>query len=119
MQVLFGSKHEKGWVSGIKMISEDIIFKQHVLDSIHDSTYPIGQLAKSDPEIIIFGKYLLRGHTQKKSLVTNTMRLMARILLNAREVGSDDTLDFEAMLISPYRWDTLERGSKQVIICTP
>ena len=31
---------------------------------------------------------------------------MAKILLNAREVASDNTLDFEGML-SPFMWNTL------------
>ena len=86
--------------------SEDTIFRQKILHSIHDANDPVGELAKSDPGILIFGKFLFRGQQQKTSLVTSPMRLMAKILLNAREVASDNTLDFEGML-SPFMWNTL------------
>ena len=67
-------------------------FHRNILSHIRTNNDPVGTLATSDHGIILLiGKNLYRGtDDQKRSNITNPMRLLARLLLICRQIEGNN-----------------------------
>ena len=72
-------------------------FHRNILSHIRTNNDPVGTLATSDHGIILLiGKNLYRGtDDQKRSNITNPMRLLARLLLICRQIEGNNEFSLE------------------------